>query len=56
MKTFCFPLLLSLITITTMAQFSPALGPPQAGTAAIPLRTIDFAFITNLVKLALTGL
>lgn len=53
MKTFCFPLLLSLITITTMAQFSPALGPPQAGTAAIPLRTIDFAFITNLVKLGL---
>jgi len=50
MKTFCFPLLLSFITTTTMAQFSPALGPPQAGVASIPLNKVKFGFLTTLVK------
>jgi len=35
------------------AQFSPALGPPQAGPAAIPFRSIDFGFLTNLIKLGI---
>ncbi len=33
-----------------MAQFSPPLGPPQAGPAAIPLKTISFGWLTRLVK------
>jgi hypothetical protein len=41
------------ITHTTMAQFSPALGPPQAGLASIPLRKISFAVISSLVKMSL---
>lgn len=53
MKKIYFIALLKIASISTMAQFSTPLGPPQAGPASIPMRTINFGFITRLAGLGI---
>ncbi|HMW66101.1 MAG TPA: hypothetical protein PKC82_04155 [Chitinophagaceae bacterium] len=52
-KTILLSILSLLFMKVSWAQFSPALGPPQAGPAAIPFRSIDFGFLSRLIKLGI---